>query len=442
MLTAAFTTLGCKVNQYETRRIAESFERRGFRVVPFEEAASVYVVNTCSVTAVASSKSRQILRRARRTNPSAKVVVTGCEAQAAARAGRLLPEADLVVPNPEKLKTISHFLRAFPEYAARAAAPCADVTLPRPQRRTRAVVKVQDGCNIFCSYCSIPYTRPVLSSRPWRDVVEEVEELVAEGHREVVLTGVLIGDYGPHTGSGGPNLSGLCAELADIRRLQRIRISSIEVTQVSDELIRLMREEPKMCPHLHIPLQSGSDRVLSGMGRPYSRDEYVARCSEAKASVRDLAITTDIMVGFPTEDETALGDTVRVVERVGYLSAHVFRYSPRPGTPAEALGDSVPHEEKMRRSRIVCAAAARSGRAYRAGFIGRPVRVLVESVQRASGLLKGHSDNYLEVEFPGSGELVGDLVTVRVLADGPHCLSGEIMEPHNARRTNGRLHIL
>jgi threonylcarbamoyladenosine tRNA methylthiotransferase MtaB len=445
VLTVAFTTLGCKVNQYETRRIAESFERRGFRVVPFEETANVYVVNTCSVTAVASSKSRQMMRRAKRTNPSAKLVVTGCEAQAAARAGRLVPEADLVVANPEKLETVTHFLRAFPEFAGQTAAPCTDAAIARVQRRTRAVVKVQDGCNIFCSYCSIPYTRPVLESRPWHELVDEVEGLVAEGHREVVLTGVLIGDYGPLTGSGGPDLTGLCVKLADIRRLQRIRISSIEVTQVSDELIRLMREEPKMCPHLHIPLQSGSDRVLLDMGRPYTRDEYVARCSEAKARVRDLAITTDIMVGFPTEDEVALGETVGVVKTVGYLAAHVFRYSSRPGTPAEELGDPVPHEEKMRRSKMVADVTADSGRAYRTGFIGRDLRVLVESAQRAVGLLKGHSDNYLELEFPGPGELVGDLVTVRVLADGARGMTGQIVEtvtPHNARRTNGRLHIL
>ena len=445
MLTAAFTTLGCKVNQYETRRIAESFERRGFRVVPFEEPASVYVVNTCSVTAVASSKSRQMMRRAKRTNPSAKLVVTGCEAQAAARAGRFLPEADLVVANPEKLETLAHFLHAFPEYAEQAAAPSVNGAPGRMQRRTRAVVKVQDGCNIFCSYCSIPYTRPVLASRPWRELVDEVECLVAAGHREVVLTGVLIGDYGPVTGSGGPDLTGLCAELCGIRRLERIRISSIEVTQISDELLHLMCSEPKMCPHLHIPLQSGSDQVLRDMGRPYTRDEYLARCSDAKDRVRDLAITTDILVGFPSEDDIAISDTLRVVEKVSYLSAHVFRYSPRPGTPAEALGDPVPENEKLRRSKVVSEAASRSGRIFRSAFVGRVMRVLVESAQPSSGMLKGHSDNYLEIEFGGPQRLIGDLVLVRVLADGLRSMSGEIVEtavPHGTRRMNGRLHIL
>jgi threonylcarbamoyladenosine tRNA methylthiotransferase MtaB len=420
MATAAFTTLGCKVNQYETQRILESFEARGFTIVPFTQPADVYVINTCSVTQAGESKSRQAIRRAARQNPQAKVIATGCAGEMAARQGRALEAADLVVPNPDKLKTLDHLLQTYPEFVRQLACVGRAAAGARRAGRTRATVKLQDGCDMYCSYCSVPYTRPRQFSRPAAEVTEEVRRLAARGYREVVLTGVLIGSYGPKDGSGGPDLVGLVARLAEIDGIERIRLSSVEVGAVGDDLLGLMRREPKVCPHLHIPLQSGDDRVLRDMNRPYSRARYLDLCRRAQESVHDLAITTDIMVGFPTEDEEAFENTLEVVQRVGFLRAHVFRYSPRPGTPAAAMGDPVHGRVKTERSKRAAAAAAATSLAHRRRFLGREMRVLVERPSPRTGLLCGFTDNYIETHFAGPPHLSGQLVTVRLddIADG------------------------
>ncbi|MER3466654.1 MAG: tRNA (N(6)-L-threonylcarbamoyladenosine(37)-C(2))-methylthiotransferase MtaB, partial [Armatimonadota bacterium] len=349
MKRAAFTTLGCKVNQYETQRIEEAFERAGFSIVPFTEEADVYVVNTCSVTGQAESKSRQTVRRARRFNPHAKVLVTGCAAQMSLNHGRSMDGADLIVPNPEKLDALAHFRRAFPTLM-----PAVGGNLPirLVESHTRATVKIQDGCDVHCSYCSIPLTRPGMTSRHWHDVVEEVEALVERGYKEVVLTGVLIGAYGAKSGSGGPDFEGLIELLHEVHGLARIRISSIEMRQVSERLVSIMTaRETKVVPHLHIPLQSGSTRVLQDMNRPYTQRDYLNLCERLQAAVPDIALTTDIMVGFPTENEEAFADTVYVCEKVRFLKAHLFRFSTRPGTEADRWGDPVPPQVKQERSK-------------------------------------------------------------------------------------------
>lgn len=407
MRRAAFTTLGCKVNQYETQRIEEAFERAGFSIVPFTEKADVYVVNTCSVTGQAESKSRQTVRRAKRLNPHAKVIVTGCAAQMAMNQGKRLDGADLTIPNPEKLDTLTHFRHAFPALmpSLEGDAPIRLVT-----SRTRAMVKIQDGCDVRCSYCSIPSTRPVMTSRHWREVIEEVERLVALGYKEVVLTGVLIGAYGPNTGSGGPDFEGLVERLHDVHGLARIRISSIEMRQVTDKLIALLTaRETKVVPHLHIPLQSGSTRVLRDMNRPYTQKDYLDLCARLRHAVPDIALSTDIMVGFPTEDEAAFKETIHVCEEARFMKAHLFRFSPRPGTEADRWGDAVPPQEKLRRSKRLADITERTRREFIQRFIGRTLDVLVETRSMRNGLLRGHTGNYIEVEFEGSDSLIGEL---------------------------------
>ncbi|MCS7301470.1 MAG: tRNA (N(6)-L-threonylcarbamoyladenosine(37)-C(2))-methylthiotransferase MtaB, partial [Fimbriimonadales bacterium] len=369
MPTAAFTTLGCKVNQYETQKILESFEAQGFEIVPFDAPADVYVINTCSVTQSAEAKSRQTVRRAARQNPNAIVVMTGCYAQFTIRRGERLNEAHLVVPNPDKLRTVEYLLEHFPHLKAQLAARRnGDIPL---RRRSRAVLKIQDGCNVYCSFCSIPYTRPVMRSVPYQEVLDEARAMVQDGYREIVLTGVLIGDYGPETGSGGPDLAELCAMLSAIDGLERIRISSIEPTLISDRLIDLIVENPKMCPQLHIPLQSGDSGVLKAMNRPYDQAFYLDLIRRLRARIPDFAVSTDIMVGFPGEDEQAFQNTCFVVEQVEFCRAHLFRYSPRPDTPAEQMRNQVPDpvkSERIQRLQQVCKAAARR---YAARFLGR-----------------------------------------------------------------------
>lgn len=426
MPSAAFTTLGCKVNQYETQKILESFEAKGFRIVPFDSHADVYVINSCSVTSQAESKSRYTMRKASRANPDAVLVVTGCAAQMAINRGEMLADAHVVVPNPDKLDTVRFLCEAYPDLERRAREDPAPAGLPRPAVRTRATVKIQDGCNIHCSYCSIPATRPRRMSRSWREVCDEIEGLARRGYREVVLTGVLIGNYGPETGSGGPDLPDLISRIAKIQGIDRIRISSIETTDVTPKLVETMANEPKVCRHLHIPLQSGDDGVLRAMNRPYTRGYYIGLCRDLYSAIDDLAITTDIMVGFPGEDDTAFDNTCKVVEQVGHLRGHIFRFSARPSTPAERLRNVVIDSTKDERSRTLIHLCRQTGATFAAKHIGRRVRVLVEGKKKGDGLMAGLTSNYLEVRFAGSADLVNQFVTVRLTETSPDGVFGEL----------------
>jgi threonylcarbamoyladenosine tRNA methylthiotransferase MtaB len=397
--TAAFTTLGCKVNQYETQRILQSFEDAGFAIVPFDAAADVYVVNSCSVTSIAESKSRYLIRKANRTNPASKVVVTGCAAQMAINKKETIDGADVIVPNPEKLDALSHLFRAFPEFEALAKSERRAVTALAPGR-TRATLKVQDGCSVYCSYCSIPYTRPHMVSRPYSEVLEEAQGLASAGYKEIILTGVLIGAYGPETGSGGPGFEAMVEGLADSSGIERIRISSIEMRQVTPALVGLLKSG-KVVPHLHIPLQSGDSGVLKDMNRPYTQEDYLRLCAQLYADVPDMTITTDIMVGFPTETTGRFESTVTVCQQARYLKAHVFRFSPRYGTPADAYGDPISNEEKARRSTVLTDISKATAEQHVRRFVGRTMRVLVEGKLTKDGLLEGLTDNYIPVYFPG-----------------------------------------
>lgn len=421
MPKAAFTTLGCKVNQYETQKILDSFDNAGYDIVPFEEAADVYVINTCSVTAIAEGKSRYTIRRANRLNPNAKVVVTGCAAQMSLNQGQAVDGADLVVPNPEKLLTLERLHQAFPELAPsiRESGRC------RPSGRTRATLKIQDGCSVMCSYCSIPFTRPGMVSRPAKEILEEANQMVQMGYLEIVLTGVLIGAYGPESGSGGPGFEELVETLSKDIAPARLRISSIEMRQVSPRLIELV-ENGSIVPHLHIPLQAGDDQVLSDMNRPYTRGDYIRLCRSLKNRIPSITLTTDIMVGFPTETPERFQSTADLCEEVGFYKIHSFRFSPRPGTPADALGDPVAQEEKVRRSSVLADISGRTGSAHVGRFIGRTARVLVEGKVARDGLLSGLTDNYLEVHFAGSTNLQRKYAEVRIEEERNGRIYGEL----------------
>ncbi len=412
---AAFATLGCKVNQYETQHILETFQRAGFAIVPFDEPADVYVINTCSVTHQAEAKSRQVVRRALRANPEAKVIVTGCSAQMALNQQKTFEDAHLLIPNPEKLQTLSFVLHAFP-YLLREN-PTPSQNGEKPIQPIRANVKVQDGCDVYCSYCSIPFTRPKMMSRPFTEIVQEVRNLLRLGCQEIVLTGVLIGSYGPETGSGGPRLEELVQLLSSLPGTFRIRLSSIEATQVTDALISLLKESnTKVVPHLHIPLQSGSTKVLKEMNRPYTQEDYLRLCQRLQTQIPDIAITTDILVGFPTETDEDFQETIRVCETVRFARAHVFRFSPRPGTPAGEWGDLIKPEIKERRSKQVIELTNQTRREYISRFMGRVMEVVVESHSTRTGFLKGYTQNYIEVEFQGDPSWVGSIARVRLSA--------------------------
>ena len=416
MPTAAFTTLGCKVNQYETQRILDSFEERGFHITDFTQPADVYVINTCSVTQAAERKSRQMVRRLARQNPDGIVVMTGCYGEMAKIKGETVEEAALIVPNPDKLNTLAHVLNAFPGLQDRLTqCPTPNTQHLSPVRRTRATVKVQDGCNVYCSFCSIPYTRKVMASRPESEVVAEVEKLADQGYREIVITGVLVGAYGPDSGSEGPDLARILLRLARIPGIERVRLSSIEPTQVTEFLLNAFAEEPKLCNHLHIPLQSGHTRILRAMNRPYDQDFYLRLCDSAYRRLPDLAVTSDIMVGFPGEGREEFEGTLHVARTVGFARAHLFRYSARPGTPAADMPDQVPDEEKQARSEELAAVCRETQQRYIARYLGKRLNVLVEGKEKEGGLLSGYTENYIKALFTGGSQLIGTVTPVQLL---------------------------
>ncbi|MEQ1822905.1 MAG: tRNA (N(6)-L-threonylcarbamoyladenosine(37)-C(2))-methylthiotransferase MtaB [Fimbriimonadaceae bacterium] len=423
MPKAAFTTLGCKVNQYETQKILESFAQGGFEIVPFESKADVYVINTCSVTSIAESKSRYTIRRATRLNPEAKVVVTGCASQFSLNRGESVEFADLVVPNPQKLETYKLFRQSFPTLVE-AVGPTQDLVKLSHNGRTRATLKIQDGCNVMCSYCSIPFTRPGMVSRPAKEVLQEAQAMVAGGYKEIILTGVLIGAYRDGLTDFEGLLELLQRNLADVR----LRISSIEMRQVTPRLIELMQAQSavKIVPHLHIPLQAGDDAVLAAMNRPYRQADYLALCANLKRAIPEISITTDIMVGFPTETDECFESTVRVCEEVGFLKIHAFRFSPRDGTPANQYGDPIEVQEKNRRATVLNAISARTATAHSRRFLGDTMRVLVEGKDRPDGVLEGLTDNYLTVRFAGDPSLRRSFVMVNLQEETNGILTGEL----------------
>ncbi|MCU0315366.1 MAG: tRNA (N(6)-L-threonylcarbamoyladenosine(37)-C(2))-methylthiotransferase MtaB [Fimbriimonadaceae bacterium] len=425
MPSAAFTTLGCKVNQYETQKILESFEEVGFSIVPFDEKADVYVINTCSVTSQAESKSRYAVRKAGRSNPEAKVVVTGCATQMSLNKAEEMEGANVVVPNPEKLQAREYLFRAYPELARLVEEDPAPVRESKPAGRTRATLKIQDGCSVFCSYCSIPYTRPGMVSRPWREVLAEAQKMVEMGYQEAILTGVLIGAYGPETGSEGLGFEELVTLLAKESGLHRLRISSIEMHQVTDQIIRLA-QEGIVVPHFHIPLQSGDSGVLKDMNRRYDQAMYLELCQKVQSEIPDVTLTTDIMVGFPTESKERFESSVKVCETVGFLKGHIFRFSPRFGTPADQWGDPVTPQAKQERAARLTEITTRTGKEVVRRFLGRTLKVLVESRPGKDGLWEGTTDNWITVKLSGPSTLARTLTWVRLDEEKDGVAYGEL----------------
>jgi threonylcarbamoyladenosine tRNA methylthiotransferase MtaB len=427
MPTAAFATLGCKVNQYETQKIIDSFEAFGFFVTEFHHPADVYVINSCSVTQSAEQKSRHMLHRLYKQNPEAIIILTGCYAEMLHIKSETAPEATIIIPNQEKSHVLDHLLQKYPHLQQKSALDAGrDLNQPPAKKRTRATIKIQDGCNIFCSYCSIPYTRSRMLSRPYKQILQELEEVASRGYSEVVVTGVLVGSYGPDTGSDGPELPELLQRMTHVEGIKRVRLSSIEPTQVNDALLRTYKEEPALCNHLHVPLQSGDSGVLKAMNRPYDRDFYLRLCEKVYQVLPEAAITTDILVGFPGENEKAFQNTVDVVRSVEFARSHIFRYSPRPGTPAMALGENVSEQDKEQRSHILADICKDTQQRYVSRFLGKSLPVLIESKEKEGGLLSGYTENYIRAVFTGGSKLIGSITPVRLLTHNPNGALGEV----------------
>jgi len=429
LVRIAFHTLGCKVNQYETQKMVESFQARGFDVVDFDERADVYIINSCTVTHTADSKSRQAARNAWHRNPQALVVLAGCYAETSPDASAGIEGVSLVLGNRGKDDIADRVLdHLSPEFVATLAPGKSETTR---SERTRATIKIQDGCDQYCSYCAVPFARSTMYSRPRAEVQAELADLAGRGFREIVLTGIRLGRYQDEDGASLTDIVRIAAETPGI---ERVRLSSIELTDVPEGLIDLMARNRRVCRHLHIPLQSGDAGVLKRMNRPYTPEEFLSFVEQARALVPGLAVTTDIMVGFPGETVEEFESSRRFFERVRFSRAHVFRYSPRPRTAASRLPDDVPAAEKGRRSRALIQLAEKHADEFARCIIGEAVPVLVEGKHTEDKLRSGFTDNYIRVEFEADDHLVGDIVDVEVHSVSRGRARGTITPPDRAAR--------
>ncbi len=445
MKKAALHNLGCKVNAYETEAMQEMLEQAGYEIVPFKEGADVYVINTCTVTNIADRKSRQMLHRARKLNPDAVVVAAGCYVQA--QDGKEVdPCIDIVIGNNHK-KDLVRILGEYEEERAKrredelrerdgenengcgtggrhAAYEVEDINrtkeyealrLTRTGEHTRAYIKVQDGCNQFCTYCIIPYARGRVRSRNLQDVEQEVRALAANGYREIVLTGIHLSSYGIDF-DGKRHLLDLIRTVHEVEGIMRIRLGSLEPGIVTEEFARELASMPKICPHFHLSLQSGCDATLKRMNRRYTSGEYYERCRILRKYFDAPALTTDVIVGFPGETEEEFRESLDFVVKVDFYETHIFKYSRREGTKAASMPYKLDEQTKTKRSAILNVLGEKKRKAYECGFIGKEVEVLVEEDAVIGGkpVQTGHTKEYIKIALDTKENLRNCIVNVQI----------------------------
>jgi threonylcarbamoyladenosine tRNA methylthiotransferase MtaB len=429
LIKVALSTLGCKVNQYESAGILEALDTTIFSIVPFNTKADCYIINTCTVTGRTDYQSRQLIRRAIKTNPDASIIVTGCYAQITAEEIARIPGITLITGTAEKEnipRLLQKMAKGNPQILVGDIGQVNHFSGLSPKKfpgHTRAFLKIQDGCNSYCSYCIVPYARGRSRSLPEEEVINQIETLARSGYREVVLTGIHLGIYGQDLLPPSPLLNIL--RHVDVNgTVERLRLSSIEITEVSDDIIRLMSDSATICRHLHIPLQSGDDRTLVAMTRSYDTAFFRSRLEEIYRAMPDIAIGLDVMAGFPGEGEEAFENTLLMIDEFPVAYIHVFPYSNRPGTAASSLPGAVREDEKKKRVKILRDIGQKKRSAFAERFMGKKLSVLVEDKKdRITGFMKGYSDNYIPV----------------LITDGDFSLSRQIVNviPDDARE--GRL---
>jgi threonylcarbamoyladenosine tRNA methylthiotransferase MtaB len=428
MQRIAITTLGCKINQFESAAMAETLGREGFQVVPFEEEADIYVINTCTVTARTDAESRRLIRRARKRQPEAKIVVTGCYAQVAFDRLQEIGGISLILGNTEK-KGIAGLVKEIGDVPRVLVSDIslqnesAGVALESFAEHTRAFLQVQNGCDSFCSYCIVPYARGRSRSVPLAEVLEGIRAFTGKGFKEVVLTGIHLGGYGFDL---NPRRSLLELLVAAERELlvPRLRVGSVEPTEITTPLVRFLAASESVCPHLHIPLQSGHDLVLERMNRRYSTTRFRAVIEELVAAIPDICIGCDVIAGFPGETDKEAAATRDFIDSLPISYLHVFPFSPRQGTPAASMPNQVPGGVVKERAAALRRLSAQKKRAYYRRFVGSELRVLVQE-KVADGVVKGLSRNYIPVVFPGGEDLINTEIAVRITAAEQECLRGE-----------------
>ncbi len=410
--TAAYYTLGCKVNTYDTQAIMEKMEAEGFETVGFDEHADVYIINTCTVTSLGDKKSRQLLRRARRKNPDALIVAAGCYAQTAPNEVLAVDEVDLVVGTGDRkhiVELIEKNLQQGKEKRAYAA-PLdyssfdEEMQISRTQGHTRGFVKIQEGCTQYCSYCIVPYARGPVRSRKKENALKEIGRLAENDYKEIVLTGIHVSSYGRDFKNGkttkenNDNLLELVKEASKIPGISRIRFSSLEPRLMTDAFLKELSQIPQVCPHFHLSLQSGAKKTLKRMNRHYTPDEYEEIVRRIRSYYPDAAITTDVIVGFPGESEEDFEESLEFVQRIGFSRIHIFKYSPRTGTPAADFEDQISPEEKSRRAHRMEEIEKKMRRDYLKASSGKTGLILIEQREN-DGSYSGYTMHYQPVKF-------------------------------------------
>ena len=420
MSTVAFHTLGCKVNHYETEAIWQLFKDANYERVEFETNADVFVINTCTVTNTGDKKSRQIIRRAIRQNPDAVVCVTGCYAQTSSAEIMEIPGVDIVVGTQDRHKLLDYIQQFQDERQPINGVgnimknrTYEELEVPYFTDRTRASLKIQEGCNNFCTFCIIPWARGLMRSRDPEKVVEQATQLVNSGYKEIVLTGIHTGGYGQDLKNY--NLAQLLRDLDTIEGLERIRISSIEASQLTDEVIDVIGNSNKVVRHLHIPLQSGSDDVLKRMRRKYTMAHFSERLTKLHQALPDLAVTSDVIVGFPGESEDEFQETYDFIVNHHFSELHVFHYSPRIGTPAARMDNQIDEETKNVRVHKLISLSNQLAKEYASKFEDEVLEVIPEEMGEEPHTLVGYADNYMKVRFEGDDSLIGQIVKVKIV---------------------------
>ncbi len=417
----SFITLGCKVNQYDSDAMRTLFVRNGYTAAGEDEPADVYVVNTCSVTSIGDRKSRQMIRRIRRAHPDSVIAVAGCYAQLAPEVFEKMGDVDVIVGLQNRTHIVDYVEEAMHRTDKKPLNQTVDIMKVdrfenmevdvEGEVRTRAFIKVQEGCDNYCTFCIIPYARGRLKSRLQKDAVDEIRRLVSKGYREVVLTGIHLGNYGKDL-HDGTSLASLVAELVKIPDLLRIRLGSIESVELSEELISIIQNEPKVCRHLHLPLQAGSDAVLKGMNRHYRLPQFKKLINELREKVPGIALTTDLIVGFPGETEENFQETLDTLREIRFSAIHVFPYSRRIGTPAASYPNQISNEVKKDRVHRVQEVEKEIALEYRKQFMGQVVHVLAEEIK--DGYYEGLTDEYVRVSIRDSHIERGHLYPVKI----------------------------
>ena len=441
MKTCSFITLGCKVNQYETQALREAIISSGYEEASLNVPVDLCVINTCTVTATSDDKSRHQIRKVVRNNPDATVIVTGCYAESDAETIKKIDGVGYVFEKGKEDKIIDLIKNGFISNN-NPVSVSSNIRDPRTKKlrrnesafnlkvskfdgHTRAFLKIEDGCDVFCSYCIIPYVRGKVTSKKLDDILFEAEQLVSNGYKEIVLTGIHLGAYGKETGYQR-NIMDVLEKLQHVQGLERIRLSSIEVNEVTDRLIDIVADSDKVCPHFHLPLQSGDDYILKRMNRKYNAAQYLKTLEKIKGKMELPSISTDIMVGFPGENRDHFENTLRLCEQAGFSKTHIFSYSPREDTPAAKMSDHCkPSEIKARKKELESLTAETSLR-YKNSFIGRETSILVEKARdKKTGKLCGYSGRYIKVLFDGTDALMNKIVDVHIKSVSPKFVLGK-----------------